>query len=443
METSVDLALLARLHSEHVTWVAAGYARALPGSGFDGVVIHSGTPMKRSAFDDQYWPQRPTPHFQHWLPLVVPHSALVIEPGRKPLLALLTARDFWESPAKPESDHFWAAFDVREVRSVEAVKSVLPAGRRLAFVGEDRTDATAWGFPDGAILPAELMRRLDALRVVKSEYERTCLREANRRAAAGHAAVLAAFRDGDHSELDLHLLYLKATAQDDPETPYKNIVALGEHAATLHHVTYARALTGAQSLLLDAGARFQGYDSDITRTAVKGRGAAAQVFGELIARMEALQTGMCREVRSGVPYEQLHNRSHEMLAPILRDLGIARGSDAELVGRGITRKFLPHGLGHSLGLQTHDVGCRNTEPEVRNPFLRNTTPVAPGQVFTIEPGCYFIDSLLDELRASPEGACVDWNLVAALRPFGGVRIEDDVAVTAAGVENLTREHLAV
>ena len=111
---------------------------------------------------------------------------------------------------------------------------------------------------------------------------------------------------------------------------------------------------------------------------------------------------------------------------------------SQLVNSGATRKLLPHGLGHSLGIQTHDVGCRNVQPEGRNPFLRNTSTVSAGQVFTIEPGCYFIPSLLDELRALTVAAEFDWKLVEQLVAFGGVRIEDDLRVVDAGTENMTR-----
>jgi Xaa-Pro dipeptidase len=141
-------------------------------------------------------------------------------------------------------------------------------------------------------------------------------------------------------------------------------------------------------------------------------------------------------------YEALHNDAHVRLAQVLRDVGVAKGSDGELVDGGVTRKLLPHGLGHSLGLQTHDVGCALMKPEPRNPFLRNTSVIAAGQVFTIEPGCYFIPALLDELRAGPMAHTLDWQLVDMLVPFGGVRIEDDLVVTASGVDNLTRQFLS-
>jgi Xaa-Pro dipeptidase len=433
---------LAALHAEHVAGLEAGYAAALARAGVDGVVIHSGTPKRKSLFDDQDHPLRPTPHFQHWLPLATARSALLIRPGARPLLLWNNALDFWEAPPVPELDHFWGAFEVREGVGPDRTAGELGSPGRLAFVGEDLRDAAAWGIAPEFHNPPGLLADLDRLRTTKSRYEQVCIAEANRRAAQGHAVVLEAFRAGDHSELELHLLYLRATGQDDPETPYKNIVALGAHAATLHHVSYGRDRTGAQSLLLDAGARFLGYDSDITRTAVKGRGEAAAVFAELVHRMDALQRAVCREVHPGRPFEELHDLSHRLLAPVLRELGLVQGSDEELVDLGITRRFLPHGLGHSLGLQTHDVGCAQVRPRPENPFLRNTSTVAPGQVFTIEPGCYFIAPLLEELRLEPAGTRVDWRLVDQLRAFGGVRVEDDLVVEAAGVRNLTRAHLA-
>jgi Xaa-Pro dipeptidase len=291
------------------------------------------------------------------------------------------------------------------------------------------------------------MAALDQLRVRKSAYEIGCLAEANRRARAGHDALREAFRDGDASELDLHLLYLKATAQDDAETPYKNIVALGANAATLHHVAYGRRSEAreAESLLVDAGAGCRGYGSDVTRTWVKGTGAAASAFGHLVSAMEAMQQRLCAAVRVGLPYEDLHEESHRQTAAVLREVGVLREgvSTDEAVAAGVTRALFPHGLGHSLGLQTHDVGCALRPPRPGNTFLRNTTDVAVDQVFTIEPGVYFIDQLTAPLRAGPAAGLVDWKVVDVLAPLGGVRIEDDVHVTGgdARIRNLTREHL--
>jgi Xaa-Pro dipeptidase len=435
---------LDRLYLGHVADLERRYVDVLSSQGWDAVVIHSGSLAKRSEFDDQYWPLRAVPHWQHWSSLAEPECALVVRSGLRTRLLRPVARSFWEKAAAPESDAFEDAFDVVSIEDAADVRR-FTGGGRVAFVGENRAVAEAWGIDATDARPPPLMRALDGLRVAKTPYEIACLAEANRRARAGHEALREAFRSEDASELDLHLLYLRTTAQDDWETPYKNIVALGANAATLHHVSYGRlpASREAGSLLVDAGATCRGYCADVTRTWVKGRGAAASTFGQLVAGVEAMQQALCAAVRVGMPYERLHDESHRRVAAVLRDVGIVRTSPDEALARGVTRAFYPHGLGHSLGLQTHDVGCAVLDPRADNPFLRNTSDIAEHQVFTIEPGVYFIADLLAPLRAAPGGGGVDWALVDALAPLGGVRIEDDVHVTGgpAVIRNLTREHL--
>ncbi len=438
---------LARHYKTHVALLQAKYEETLAGSGYDAVVVHSGVLKKRSDFDDQYWPLRATPHFQHWLPLDAPECALVVRAGKKPRLVWLEDGSFWEKAATRETDHWQGAFDIVRVTTPDEAKAHVSVPR-AAFVGEAKDRALGWGIAAADVNPEGLAQKLDQLRVKKTAYEIMCLEEASVRAARGHDAVAAAFRAGDASELELHLLYLRATGQDDPETPYKNIVALGANAATLHHVKYGRKSPGApgsQALLLDAGATFQGYCSDITRTFVKGSGAVASAFGSLVASVERFQKKLCADVAVGMKYEALHEEAHRQVAASLREAGVTKLGVDEAVAGGVTRAFFPHGLGHSLGLQCHDVGCALVKPKPENPFLRNTTTIAPGQVFTIEPGVYFIDALLAPVKSGPLGGAIDWALVGELGKMGGVRIEDDVVVLGAGgpsaIRNLTRELL--
>lgn len=432
---------LEALYREHIRVVEARYAAALAATGWDAVVVHSGTPKKRTEFDDQYFPLRPTPELQLWAPLVEPDCFVVFEAGKKTTLVWPECKSFWERPAPPDATYFMGALDVRRVDTPE-----LPRGKRVAWVGEDRARAAALGFTDEETNPKALVEALDEGRVLKTPYEIACLAEANRVAALGHEAVRKAFEGGARSELELHLAFLGATRQDDQETPYKNIVALGRNGAVLHHVSYGRDATRAESLLLDAGATFLGYCSDITRTWAKpvvGTGGAGSTFAALLAAMEAMQKRLVAKVAVGMPYEELHDESHRQVSAILKEAGVASGSVEEIDKKGVSRAFYPHGLGHSLGLVTHDVGCASTRPRADNPFLRNTSTIAEGQVFTIEPGLYFIEGLLAELRQRPEGKLVDWNLVEALAPFGGIRIEDDLLVLEKGVRNFTRDVLPI
>lgn len=434
----MDLEHLRSLYLEHVRTLEARYAKALAGAGFDAVVVHSGTPVKRTAFDDQYWPLRPTPEFQLWAPLTEPDCFVVVQPGSKTTLVWPHCTSFWERPAEPEVTFFQDGLDVRRTDASE-LASLTSSGKRIAWIGEDTARAATLGFTNTN--PKALLDALEHGRTLKTGYEVACLAEANRRAALGHDAVLRAFEGGAKSELELHLVFLGATRQDDSETPYKNIVALGSNGAVLHHVSYGRDATRAESLLLDAGATYLGYCSDITRTWARPQGAAGKTFGGLVAAMEAMQKRLVERVAVGMPYEELHDESHRQVSAILKEAGIAKASVEEIDKRGISRVFYPHGLGHSLGLQTHDVGCATVKPRADNPFLRNTTKIEVGQTFTIEPGLYFIDGLLRELRGKPEGELVDWQLVDALTPFGGIRIEDDILVHESGVRNFTREVL--
>jgi Xaa-Pro dipeptidase len=432
----------AKLHREHIAELERRYARALTENGYDGIVIHSGCPKSRTEFDDQYWALRPTPEFQHWLPLAQPDCALLVRAGQRPKLVWTQPPNYWEKPAAVESDYWLLQFDIVVVEDVADARAHLHPSGKLAFIGEETRRATTWGIGDAN--PPQLMKALDRARVLKTPYELAAIDEANRIAAVGHRAVREAFVAGDRSELDLHLLFLAATQQDDCETPYKNIVALGENAATLHHISYRKRsqTRPAESLLLDAGAACNGYCSDVTRTYVKGNGATASAFGNLVARVEKMQRALCEGVVVGKPYEELHEEAHRQVGQILSDLGIAKCGAEEATASGLSRAFFPHGLGHSLGLTCHDVGCAEIKPKPQNPWLRNTAPIAVDQVFTIEPGVYFIDMLLQPIRSGKEAARVDWKLVDALAALGGVRIEDDVQVLPKGIRNFTRDHLA-
>ena len=438
--TSSSRAAIPSLYPEHVARLQKAYENLCATHGLDAVLLHAGVARPRSIFDDQFWPLRVMPHFAHWTPLAEADAVLVIRPGRKPALHRLVEKNFWEQPA-PAAPHALSQFDVVEAGSLDIMRRQLPAASsRTVFVGEFADRALSLGYP--LDVPKAVLRAIEETRVHKSAYDLACLVEANRITALGHQKVRDAFLDGHaHSELDLHLLYLGATEQDDADTPYKNIVALGDHAATLHHVSYGRARdTHPTSLLLDAGVAYLGYASDVTRTYVRGQGTDVDVFGALIGEVDTLQQRLCSDVKVGLPYEQLHDRAHAYLADALKKVGIVTGSTADALSQGITRAFLPHGLGHSLGVTCHDVGCADIRPRADNPFLRNTRPIEVDQVFTIEPGVYFIPDLLAPLRNDQRASLVDWKLVDTLSPLGGIRIEDDLRVVKSGVENMTRAY---
>ncbi len=445
---SGDSKSLEALYRAHFEDLLARTSEVLVRLGIDRVVIHSGAPLRRTQFDDQFWPLRPNPHFQHWFPLAHPGASILLAPGKKPKLVWPAIPNFWETPGKAPNDFYQGVFTVERPTTQKAADDSVKrftSGKKKAFVGDDFRAARAIAFSGNEVNAPRLVRELDRLRVEKTDYEVHCLREANRIASLGHDELLRAFESGDASELELHLLYLRLTQQDDPETPYKNIVALGESAATLHHDHYnkKREKKPADTLLLDAGASYLGYCSDITRTWVKGKGATASAFKGLLDAMETMQKKLCDDVTVGKKYEVLHDDSHRGVSRILSESGIVKLSPEATYKAGISRSFYPHGLGHSLGLVCHDVGCALIKPRPENPFLRNTTVMAPRQCFTIEPGLYFIEPLLEKLKTGKHRAAIDWKLVSALSPLGGIRIEDDIVVTDGKerIDNLTRAFL--
>ncbi|MBT8492780.1 MAG: Xaa-Pro dipeptidase [Deltaproteobacteria bacterium] len=424
---------LAGLYRSHVATLSKAYRSAVERAGFDTLLLCSGRARIQSHFDDQYWPHKPTPMFAHWLPLCESDAFLLL--GKDRTLHRTPQTSYWESPALAPGDHFWGSFAVRDDSGASITGQDLG---KLAIIAESPADVADLKL-DGVLNPPELVKLLGHARALKTDYERHCIGEANRIASRGHDRLAELFAGGPISEHELNLEYLRATAQDSWETPYGNIVALGAHAAVLHHVHYDKQARAAGSLLVDAGATYMGYASDITRTHNNGKSAT---FKALVAGVQTLQDKMCEELAADMRYEVLHDRAHDLLAALLAELDIVRMDPEEMVESKTTRAFFPHGLGHSLGIQVHDVGCKDDPPTKRNPHLRTTAVTQVGHVFTIEPGCYFIPGLLEPLKASTAGSSVNWPLVEELKELGGVRIEDNVAISESGTVNLTRDNWA-
>ena len=154
-------------------------------------------------------------------------------------------------------------------------------------------------------------------------------------------------------------------------------------------------------------------------------------------------------VRPGESYVDIHLAAHRRIGAILIDQGILKCSLDAAMEKRYTSVFFPHGVGHHLGIQVHDIGGHQKAreggtlpPPEAHPYLRNTRVMEVGHVFTIEPGIYFVKMLLAPHRTASSSADFNWPLIDALSPFGGIRVEDNVVVTASGHRNLTREHVA-
>jgi Xaa-Pro dipeptidase len=440
------------LFADHMETVHGQLDQALAvaragGASFDSIVFHAGSEQMYHA-DDQPVAFRTVAHFARLAPLPGADHFILYRPGERLRLVRVAPADFWYEPPA-EIDHPYVdAFDIDIVGSRRAAIAALAptlgnGSGATAYIGNSPSVAAELALPAAAVEPKALLAALNWSRAYKTPYEIECVRAAASIAGLGHAAVRRGFAK-QRSEWALHMDYLSATSMLDAEVPYTNIIAWDHLAATLHYQGKNRqAPDAAHVLLIDAGATVWGYASDITRTYCTDE--AHPVFRQLLDAMDTLQLQLVDQVGPDMEYIDVHAAAHRGVAALLHSAGILKVSAEEAYARGLTRPFLPHGVGHHLGLQVHDVGGHQINaqgdvkpPSAEHPHLRTTRRLEAGHVVTIEPGLYFIPLLLDPHRTGEHASAFHWPLIDALIPFGGIRIEDDVAVTSSGRDNLSR-----
>ncbi|MFT5793327.1 MAG: Xaa-Pro dipeptidase, partial [Saprospiraceae bacterium] len=348
---------------------------------------------------------------------------------------------YWHmKPADPTG--FWVEhWDIIPIPSVADAKQYLGTTADLLFIGEQTQLAAEWGISQ--INTAAALDMLHYERAYKTPYEIACVWQANQIAVQGHHAAEGAFRSGQ-SEFEIAHTYLGAIAHREHQTPYNAIVALNDHCAVLHYQFYQHqrfAENDRHAMLIDGGASFHGYAADITRTYAYRPGP----FQDLINQMDEQHLGIISDIKPGINYADLHEQMHRRLAQVLQSSGIVNMSIDGMLETNLTFSFLPHGLGHFLGLQTHDVGGfqQSMQGETKAapdkyPALRLTRDIEDQQIFTIEPGLYFIPILLKQLRQGPHKNAINWALIEQLLPCGGIRIEDNIAMINGTTVNLTR-----
>jgi Xaa-Pro aminopeptidase len=253
---------------------------------------------------------------------------------------------------------------------------------------------------------------LDTMRLVKDEHELALMRRACAISSAAHRRAMRAARPGLYEyqvEAELVHEFLHEGAQ---AVAYNSIVASGPNACVLHYRENDRQMADGDLLLIDAGCEFQGYASDITRTfPVNGTFSGPQkAVYEIVL---AAQLACIEAVRPGAPFHDYHHVAERVLAQGLIDIGLLHGTLDAVLESGSYKQFYMHRAGHWLGMDVHDAGLYQVRGE--------SMLLAPGMVLTVEPGAY--------IRPAANVPERFWNI--------GVRIEDDVLVTADGIDNLT------
>ncbi|KAL4766627.1 aminopeptidase P family protein [Aspergillus foveolatus] len=287
-----------------------------------------------------------------------------------------------------------------------------------------------------------LLPAMDAAREVKDEYEIRMIRKANEISALAHRNILQNIhRMSNESEIE-GLFLDTCVSHGAKNQSYEIIAGSGPNAAVLHYVKNDEPLNGRQLVCLDAGAEWNCYASDVTRTIPLGKGWPSSHAKDIYAIVEEMQEECIKRVKPGLRFRDLHELAHIIAIKGLQKLGVLKAGTVEEIRRsGASSIFFPHGLGHHVGLEVHDVSeqpitanghlSREFVPQMSTPLLQE------GMVITIEPGVYFNKLALKNSRSLPLAKYIDFDKAEQYIPIGGVRIEDDLLVTSTGYENLT------
>jgi Xaa-Pro aminopeptidase len=322
----------------------------------------------------------------------------------------------------------------------------LPAWLQAA----DRTRRAVWlGVPSAGVpaaggdqLTERLHLQLSAVRRPKDAVELERMRVAQQATKHAFATAAELIADGI-TERQLQIeLEAAAFRHGAAAMGYDTIIGSGPNAAVLHFMPTGRIMRRGELVLIDAGAEQLGYVSDITRTFCVGR-VMSETQQELHAIVHAAQRVATDRVAPGVEWREVHRTAALAIADGLVAAGILRGEVESLVESGAVGLFFPHGIGHLVGLGVRDAGEplyeRRHEPPPY-PNLRIDLPLEPGMVVTVEPGVYFVPALLqDPERRARHRDEVDWDRVERMLGFGGIRIEDNLLVTAEGHEVITAD----
>ncbi len=401
------------------------------------VVLFGHRPVARN-FAANVYPFRQDSTFLYLSGVHQPDAALAIDAGGRTTLYL--------PPVGPD-DALWHG----EVSSAAEVAAAAGADRVETIDRLDADDALTLPVAAPSVsIPDPSDDLVDAvidLRLALDATEVAAMRRALAVTAQAHDAAMRATHPGV-TEFELRALVDGIFALHGMRPAYASIVtARGE---VLHGSPSAAALQAGELLLLDAGAEEPGgYASDITRTwPVSGRFTPRQrdAYAAVLAANEAAIAA----VAPGARYRDLHLVAARVITRFALDAGLLRGDLDGLVEQGAHAVFFPHGLGHLLGLDVHDMelygdrvgyeGGRTRDDQFGLSFLRLDRDLRPGMVVTVEPGFYVVPAILrDAALRQRLGDAVCWDAAEAWLPFGGIRVEDDVLVTDAGADVLSSD----
>jgi len=396
------------------------------------VLIGAGEPLPVPGRADRTYPFRSHSEYFYFTDSERPGGVLAFDPqeGWIDFVAPVTREELLWSGAVEGQD---GGIPVTELQSWLEQRQGRPIGVLGAPVSDVEADAT---------LESGLRYELNDVRRPKDEVELERMREAERATSAGFEAVQPLLRPGvteREVRIELEAEFFRAGADF---LGFDTIVAGGPNTAVLHFPPTARPFGEGELVLIDAGGEVQAYSSDITRT-YPVSGTLDPEQAELHSLVRSAGVAATQACVPGTEWRGVHRTAALVIGEGLVEFGLLRGEPDSLLEQGAVTIFFPHGIGHMVGLGIRDAG---DVLEGRDgmypgyPRLRFDRPLEPGHVVTVEPGIYFVPSLLRdrELRERHRDT-VDWERTDRMLEFGGIRIEDNVLVTEDGFEVLTAD----
>lgn len=274
-----------------------------------------------------------------------------------------------------------------------------------------------------------LRNAIEECRVVKDDYELDLIRYANAVSSIAHINVIRSSSEAV-DECGLEAVFFKHCIERHcRKQSYDCIVASGTSAATLHYVDNEAPMTDKLNVLVDAGGEFRCYASDITRTVPLGGKKFTTESRAIYEAVEEMQDASFAMVKAGMVWDDVHAKAHRVAVQRLTKLGILYGgTEDEIFDSGVSTAFFPHGLGHYMGMDTHDCGGKAdySDPNPMFRYLRVRGPVPAGAVITVEPGIYFSKNLIGPyLEDVTTSRFIDRAVLDRYWTVGGVRIEGE------------------
>ena len=327
-----------------------------------------------------------------------------------------------------------SAQEAKEKWDVDEVKYTTDVNAALAHIGGEKKGSTVFAI-DGQVSEqvtflgfdktnfSILKKAIEETRVVKDEYEIAMMAKANAISGKAHRAVLEKLKTAKN-EQELEATFLATCISDGARhQAYHGIVAAGRAGATLHYVDNNAPLSGKLNLLLDAGCEWDCYASDITRVfPINGKFTKeSRAIYDIVLKMQLECIAMLKE---GVLWEDVHVLAHKIAIDGLLELGILKGDKDEILANRTSVAFFPHGLGHYLGMDTHDTGGNPNKVEKDSMFryLRKRGTLPAGSVITVEPGIYFCNFIIEPFLKDPKHSkYIDAEVLEKYWDVGGVR----------------------